>query len=56
MSSAGLEPFADVRAGGDDEQGRLPGLGVQAGEGGGAGFGAHAAAQHHRVVAVLAQC
>jgi hypothetical protein len=39
-----VEALADVRAGGDDEQRRQAGLGIEPGEGGGAGLGAHAAA------------
>ncbi len=50
-----VEAFANVRAGSDDKQGQIAVLGIQAGEGGGAGLGAHAAAQHYGVVAVFAR-
>jgi hypothetical protein len=46
-----VEALPGVGAGGDDEQWRPAGLRLQPGEGRGAVFGAHAAAQHHRIMA-----
>jgi len=50
-----VEALADVRAGGDHQQRRPVRLGPQAGEGGCACFGAHAALQDHRIMATIAQ-
>jgi hypothetical protein len=46
MTSAGQSKLPDVRAGGDHEQRRIPGLRCEPGHGGGAGLGALAAAEH----------
>src|SRR5215467_11319095 len=50
-----VEAFADVRTGGDHQQRRPVRLRLQAGEGGCACFGAHAALQDYRVMAAVAQ-
>jgi len=47
-----VEAFADVGADGADER-RSRGAGLEAGEGSGAGFGTHPAAQDHRVVSAV---
>ena len=50
-----VEALADVGAGGHDQQWRPAGLGLEPGEGGGAGLGAHAAAQDDRSCPCVAQ-
>src|SRR6266516_5273292 len=50
-----VEALADVWAGGDHQQRRPVRVGLQAGEGGCACFGAHATPQDHRVMAAIAQ-
>jgi hypothetical protein len=44
VEDGAVEAFTDVRASGDDQQGRATRGGAQPGERGGAGFGAHPAA------------
>ena len=50
-----VEAFADVRAGGDDKEAPSGRVGLEPGQCGRASFGAHAAAEHNRVVAQLAE-
>src|ERR1035441_2862120 len=50
-----VEAFTGVGPGGHGQQRWLAGLRLETGEGGGPGFGAHSAAQHNRVVALVSQ-
>lgn len=51
-----VEAFADVGTGGDDEQRRTVRSRSELGVGGGAGLGAHTAAQDDRVVSTYGEC
>src|ERR1019366_2330969 len=50
-----VEAFTGIGPGGHGQQRWLAGLRLETGEGGGPGFGAHSAAQHNRVVALVSQ-
>src|SRR5712692_67761 len=50
-----VEAFPGIGPGGDDKQRRRAGPGLQAGKGGGTGFGAHPAAENYRVVPAVPQ-
>ena len=51
-----VEALADIGTCGDDQQRLSAGLNVEPGEGGSPCFCPHAAAQYHRITALLAEC